>query len=183
MAEILVENRICSACGADVRKGALFCFSCGSSVAPEIPASEINASEITQPAIDESEAAEHKDRKFEIIKPENEEPERTAPLTEVFVDENLKRDGDEAENKTEVLPAAEVTEISDIPVKKTDIIEEAKLKSAASLRRKAKTVQKRKVEEIVWTGHDNAPNLWFILVAVVLTLLAFGIFWMAMQLK
>ncbi len=35
MAEPQVKNQVCQACGADVRAGALFCYSCGSSVAPE----------------------------------------------------------------------------------------------------------------------------------------------------
>lgn len=38
MSEILIENRICDNCEADVRKGALFCYHCGSSVAPDLPA-------------------------------------------------------------------------------------------------------------------------------------------------
>jgi len=40
MAENLVENRVCSACGAPVRPQALFCYNCGSAVAPEIEAED-----------------------------------------------------------------------------------------------------------------------------------------------
>jgi len=43
MADTIVENRVCSGCGADVRPHALFCYSCGGSLAPEIiPAKDKN---------------------------------------------------------------------------------------------------------------------------------------------
>ena len=151
MTETLVENRDCGACGADVRKGALFCYNCGGSVAPEIPVSQ------------------------------NHEPVGAIPIRETIVVESIKESTPEIENHP-VSDAADA-ETVDAPVKKTDIHEEAKLKSAASLRRKAKTFQKKKVEEIVWTGHENAPNGWFILVAVVLTLFAAAVFWAAISLK
>ena len=37
MAETSVENRVCQACGADVRPNTLFCYNCGESLAPKIP--------------------------------------------------------------------------------------------------------------------------------------------------
>jgi uncharacterized Zn finger protein (UPF0148 family) len=152
MAETLVENRTCSACGVDVRTGALFCYNCGGSVAPEIPVSE------------------------------NQEPVTVAMFREntdgeISKDENLEQIEDAATAETVV------AETVDVPVKKTDIYEEGKLKSAASLRRKAKTFQKRKIEEIAWTGHENAPNAWFILVALILTLFAVAVFWLAIRLR
>lgn len=36
MAEATVENRVCNFCGVDVRLDTLFCYNCGSSVAPEV---------------------------------------------------------------------------------------------------------------------------------------------------
>ena len=157
MAETSVENRICSKCGAEVRKGALFCYHCGGTVAPELPAPELPVPENHRPDGDKLPA--------EVL------------VKEVVVVENIKPVEEAAENQPEVLEAA------DIPVKKPDIIEESKLKSAASLRRKPKTLPQRKVEQIVWTGHENAPNAWFIVVALILTLLAVGIFWLAMNLR
>jgi len=147
MAETLVENRNCSACGADVRKGALFCYHCGGSVAPEIPVSE------------------------------NHLTVRDALLREDNVEENSLHPGKITEAKTEVL------EVNDIPVQKPDILEEAKLKSAASMRRKSRSFQKIKIEEVVWEEPDNTPNVWFILVALVLTAIAAGIFWLAIYMK
>jgi hypothetical protein len=56
------------------------------------------------------------------------------------------------------------------------------LKSAASLRRKSKSLE-RKTVEVVWEEHENAPNVWFISVAVGLTIVAAGILFVAMYLK
>lgn len=148
MAETLVENRNCSACGVDVRKGALFCYHCGGSVAPEIPAPD-----------------------------NNHEPVSNAWFKEDFAEGNLQEIEKPTQMKTEVLESA------GIPIQKPDILEEAKLKSAASLRRKSKSVQKIKIEEVVWEEPDNAPNGWFILVALVLTAIAAAIFWLAIYMK
>jgi len=145
MAETLVENRTCSACGVDVRTGALFCYNCGGSVAPELPVAENHL-----PDGDFRESITEEISREEILEP------------------------------IENIPAAET---ADKPIEKPEIQEEARLKSAASLRRKAKIFQRRKVEEIAWTGHENAPNAWFILVALVLTIFAVVIFWLAMRLK
>jgi hypothetical protein len=164
MAETLVENRICSACGAEVRRGALFCYNCGGAVAPEMPATA-EKTEINQPPTIDVFRDALVEEKLVAEKPVTENPE---PSEQVLA---------------ERAETAEAAAPLDAPVDKPDVVEEAKLKSAASLRRKPKTVQKRKVEEVVWTGHENAPNAWFIFVAVVLTLLALGIFWLAMYLK
>jgi len=152
MPETLVENRICSACGAEVRKGALFCYHCGGSVAPEVPSSENH-------------------------KPASDAWFREDIIEEKTEEENLEQIEKPAEAKTEVLEAA------DIPIQKPDVFEEAKLKSAASLRRKDRPFQKIKIEEVVWEEPENAPNGWFILVALVLTLFAVGIFWAAVYMK
>lgn len=49
------------------------------------------------------------------------------------------------------------------------------MKSAASLRQKNKPVQKKTVE-VVWEEPESAPNLWFLVVAFLLTIFALGIF-------
>lgn len=36
MAETTIENQVCNVCGAEVRKDALFCYHCGSQIAPEV---------------------------------------------------------------------------------------------------------------------------------------------------
>ena len=71
------------------------------------------------------------------------------------------------------------------PLEKSDkasIQEDAKLKSAANLRRRTKSFQKKPVE-VVWEEPENAPNKWFPLVAIVLILFVVAIFYLAMYLK
>lgn len=121
-----------------MRKGALFCYNCGSSVAPEIPlAAEKNGSD------------------------------------------SLVRDDLVEENHT---PITTKTNNFDKPIEKPPVLEEPKLKSAASLRKRPKSVQKKRVE-IVWEEPESAPNAWFVLVGVLLTLFAVGIWLLAMYLK
>lgn len=57
-----------------------------------------------------------------------------------------------------------------------------KLKSAAALRNKARRLEPKKIE-IIWEEHENAPNLWFIGVAVLLVIFSIIIYFIAMSLK
>ena len=75
-----------------------------------------------------------------------------------------------------------IEKVADKPLSKSSIQAEAKLKSAAAMRRKSATFQKKQVE-VVWEEHENAPNGWFISVALILTLFAVVIFFLAMYLK
>jgi len=154
MAETLVENQVCNACGADVRPGALFCYSCGKSVA--------QAKDV-----------------------DNNNNENTG---DIFFHDRIAKDRKNLDNSAqEELTTVEdtpnpVKEISEKPVIKPNIQGQVKLKSAASLRRKSKTFQKKKVE-ILWEEHEDAPNVWFIVVAVILTVFAIGIICLAMYLR
>ena len=65
---------------------------------------------------------------------------------------------------------------------KPGISEQAKLKSAASLRRKAKSFQKREVE-IIWEEPQNASGGRLILIALLLTAFAVAVVVLAMYLK
>ncbi len=154
MAEMLVENQVCDACGADVRKGALFCYNCGGEVASEIVVA--------------------KNDKIETI-------------DNTRFQENISK-----ENGTEYKPSKVKTkqEVRDIsveeplakPIEKTSLNEEAKLKSAATMRRKSKIIQPKKVE-IIWEEHENTSNVWFVLVAVFLTVFAAVILFLAIRMK
>ena len=148
MAETLVENEICEACGADVRPGSLFCYNCGESVTGEASptASTNNKNKKVSSALLEDEIVKSNDLK-------------TSPLDD-----------------------GKIEKAADAPIPKPSIQEEAKLKSAANLRRKAKTFQ-RKTVEVVWEEPENAPNKWFPIVALLLTLFVFLIFLLAMYLK
>ncbi len=72
----------------------------------------------------------------------------------------------------------DITAVTGKPIEK----QEVELKSAASMRRKSKIIPPKKVE-VIWEEHENAPNVWFILVAVVLTIFAAVVMYLAMILK
>ena len=140
MSKTSVKSRVCSACGSEVRSNALFCYHCGSSVAPEV-------------------VVALKDKRA---------------VSDAWVSEN----GGASTQR----PQPIVTESADKPIPKPNLTVEPELKSAAAMRRKPKNIQPKKVE-IIWEEHENAPNLWFILVTILLTLFAAGVLYLAMYLK
>jgi len=73
-------------------------------------------------------------------------------------------------------------EAVDKSITQSSVQTETNLKSAAAMRRKSKTIQPKRIE-VFWEEHENAPNGWFILVAILLTLTAAGILYLAMYLK
>jgi hypothetical protein len=139
MAGNLVENRVCNACGADIRPQALFCYNCGSSVAPEIAGLE--------------------------------RPESGA-------NEELQSGETQAKGKTKSKKSFDrpIEKPDGSPVeKKSAERNSARLQSAAAIRKTAKSQPQKKAVEVVWEEPDNAPNVWFIVAALVLTLFAVGI--------
>lgn len=147
MAETTIENQVCRTCGAGVRSGAFFCYSCGSAVSPE-----------TKVAL--------KDEKT---------------VGNVSFPKTLAEENNNGQTAKLEQPIIEQT-VADKSVLKPNANEEPKLKSAAAMRRKSKIYQPKKIE-VIWEEHENAPNGWFITVAIVLTLLAAGIFYLAIYLK
>ncbi len=146
MAETLVENQVCNHCGAEVRPAALFCYNCGSSVAPE-----------TVVAL--------KDRKST----------GEARLRRIIAE---GKNGDKTTQSKQTI----IEEAVDKPITQSSVQTETKLKSAAAMRRKSKTIQPKRIE-VVWEEHENAPNGWFILAAILLTLTVAGILYLAIYLK
>lgn len=152
MSQTFVENKICGICGADVRPNALFCYNCGGALIIEKQRAEETPENSLPPKVEQ-----------EVIK---REPEQTVSM--------------------------EDTELS--PVKENDAIKESErnensesnrkpdLKSAASLRRKSKSLD-RKIVEVVWEEHENAPNALFISVALLLAIIAAVILFLAIYLK
>ncbi len=86
--------------------------------------------------------------------------------------------GDSSKQTTKL----KLAEPSAVPLSKPEIQEDSQLKSAASMRRKSKIYQPKQVE-IIWEEPENAPNVWFILAAIVLTLFAVAVFYLAIYLK
>lgn len=156
MAENVVENRICSVCGAEIRPQALFCYNCGSSVAPEIGAATAQTNH-------DNKANETLDKPIEMP-------------TDALIGNR------EAENKS-----AAATNTAAAAATNRD---RTNLKSAAALKReRAKSGQnllppQRKKIEVVWEEpEEDAPNVWFIVAALVLTLLSVGILFAVLTIK
>jgi hypothetical protein len=76
----------------------------------------------------------------------------------------------------------DIADVTGKPIEKPEVEKEVELKSAASMRRKSKIIPPKKVE-VIWEEHENAPNVWFILVAVILTIFAAVVMYLAMILK
>lgn len=90
--------------------------------------------------------------------------------------ENVNGDSSKQTNKLDI------ADVTGKPLDKPEINKEIELKSAASMRRKAKVIQPKKVE-VIWEEHESAPNARYILVAVVLTIFAAVILYLATVLK
>ena len=165
MADTLVENKICEACGAEVRPGSLFCYNCGGAVADELP--DKPAKNKSENSVSDAwlrgDLAENNDLKTTQLDGAVVENQVVAP-TDKLSEEKI------------------VEKVADKPLEKKSLQQEAKLKSAANMRRKSKVFQSKKVE-ILWEEHQNAPNIWFLLVAVILILFVVGIFYLAIYLK
>ena len=91
---------------------------------------------------------------------------------------------DEEKNgdKSEQIKPTVIPQIENKTISKSSLSEEPKLKSAATMRRRSKSFQPKRVE-IIWEEHENSPNGWFIAVAIFLTLFAVGVLFLAMRLK
>jgi hypothetical protein len=165
MAETLVEKKICEACGADVRHGSLFCYNCGGAVSLDLPESA-KKKEVSD-AWFQSDLSETNNLKTTPLKKETVEKAENTPIAKPI----------DKPTVGELLEG-----LGDKPIEKPNIAEEAKLKSAANMRRKAKTFQRKSVE-VVWEEPESAPNKWFPIVAIILILLVIGIFYLAIYLK
>ncbi len=156
MGEMLVENQVCDACGADVRKGALFCYNCGGEVASEIVVAKNDKIETVDNVRFQESISKQSENGTEF---RQSEVETKQEVRDISVEEPIVK-----------------------PIEKSSLNEEAKLKSAAAMRRKSKVIQPKKVE-VVWEEHENTPNIWFILVAVFLTIFAAVILFLAIRMK
>lgn len=154
MAETLVENQVCRVCGADIRSEALFCYNCGEAVA------ELESSN------------NHKQKGKSSRKNNVKEKNQRSKLGK-----DLNNFPEELENdeQNEELRSTEDKSI-------TSGKEKVKLKSAAALRNRTRRLEPKKVE-IIWEEHENAPNIWFLAVALLLVIFTVVIYFIAMSLK
>lgn len=144
--EVFVENQVCKNCGADVRPHALFCYSCGSSVASDSAVKQNGNNNRAKIGSDKQEFAEKP-----IAKPVLEDAAK--PSDKPFKDLS----------KTEI-------ERAEIENKKLTVEKETVLKTAASVRRQAKPPRKK--VEYVWEQPRESVNIWFVAAAIILTLFA-----------
>jgi hypothetical protein len=153
MAETITENQVCHSCGAAVREGALFCYNCGGDLSPSNTAK----------------------------KDENELVSDVQFRESIFVGNGNHSKQSDLETKREIKEIFNETPIAK-PIDKSNPDKETKLESAATIRKKTKSIQPKKVE-IIWEEHDNAPNIWFILVAILLTVVAAVILFLAIRIR
>ncbi len=151
MTESVVETPVCEACGADVRKGSLYCYNCGGPVAPESIAAEKSQTRS---------AANDAWYRADIVE--------SKKLETTKLDKNKKKQKETSEEKN----------VSDEAIPKPGIAEDAKLRTAASLRRKGKTIERRDVE-VIWEEPEPGPNFKFILATLVMLLIVIVIYLVA----
>lgn len=151
MTESVVETPVCEACGADVRKGSLYCYNCGGPVAPESIAAEKSQTRS---------AANDAWFRADIVESKKLETTRL----------------DKGKKKKKETPVEEKPTGDAIP--KAGIAEESGLRTAASLRRKGKTIERKDVE-VIWEEPEPGPNLKFILATLVMLLVVIVIYLVA----
>lgn len=162
----MVEKRVCGKCGADVRPDTAFCYNCGKSVSPEAPAPD-EAAEASDAWFGETLVSERPAEELaEPVEPEP-EPEPAEPEVEETADVSVE----------ETIP-----EVSDIDPIHHSLPVEGGLKSAAAIRKRPKTYQRREVE-VVWEEHKDPPMSRFILVTLLFVLFTIAVFLIAMQMK
>ncbi len=172
MAEILLEGRDCETCGTEVRKGALFCYYCGMSVAPDLAvAADTKKDKVNDARLNESVS--------ESIE-ENEEL-KNEPDTIEDKSEIAKKDSEDArivEDDAEIDKSESVTIEDKAETAEKEIIaektEKSKPKTAAAMRRKPKDIKKKRVE-IVWEKPNSPPNIWFLVATILFAALAVGL--------
>ncbi len=152
MAKTFVENLVCDICRADIRSQALFCYYCGASVALKVESNDRNGIS----------------KKADLFIDKISENKNVKNIEPIITD----------------IPAAaainEETNKKSFP--KANTQEKVKLRSAATLRRKSRVIQPKRVE-ISWEERENTPNILFIVVALSLTLFAIGVLFLALQFK
>lgn len=178
MSQAAIEKETCNACGADIRLQAEYCYNCGTAVSPAA------AEKVSLTSDDESQTVNNFGEKIAVekkpVREESAAPESERETDEKIIDRKTAAEiiPKEAETVDEEKAEAGASEGE----RQTSVTEPTNLKSAAALRRRPKSSE-RKTVEVVWEEHDNAPNGWFISVAVFLTLIAVGVLFLAMYLK
>lgn len=200
----MAEKKVCGECGADVRPQTSFCYNCGKSVTetpdrdpadepssvwfgetitsdgpePEPEPVEDAADAITEtwegPALAEA-----------IADAAGDEPETVEAASDPAeaVTEGIESENIEPENigPADIEPEAAPGPDGLDPVHHSLPVESG-MQSAASIRRKPKTFQRREVE-IVWEEYEGKSNLKYILITLLVVLFTVIVFWIAMTMR
>jgi hypothetical protein len=150
MAEKILEKETCQACGANARRNSTFCYNCGSAMAPETNAKTENYVGVT--------------------------------VGDALKRENLKEDSEANKQRITNKLDEPIPKPTNLPINTTKLNDaknpvaekEYNLKTAAELRQEAKTALNKPVK-ISWQEPSNAPNIWFVIATIILTLFAVGI--------
>lgn len=116
----------------------------------------------------------------EVPSNNHQQKEKSSRKTKVKVKNNKPKIENDLINQPEEIEKENVLLAETKP--ETEGKDDVKLKSAAALRNKARRLEPKKIE-IIWEEHDNAPNLWFIGVAILLVIFTIIIYFIAMWLK
>jgi hypothetical protein len=191
MAETLVEKKVCRECGAEVRPQTSFCYNCGKSVTEtpdREPADEPSSIWFGETLIsDEPEPETAPAEEPEIPGPEvSEEPAEAEPVVDLAED-GLETAGPEAavdlaEDGPEMAEPESVHAPDELDPIHHSLPVEPGMRSAATIRRKPKTFQRREVE-IVWEEYDGGSSLKYILITMLVVLFTIIVFWIAMTMK
>ena len=147
MAESVVENLVCEACGSDLRDASAFCFNCGESI------------------LDESD---------EFIESDSSESDTANARLDEEMSEAWK--GDDS-----VVAAEDSIAKTENDGENSVAERQIKLRTAASLRKRAKVLNRRPVR-VVWE-EPARPSRLFMVVSIGLTLFAATMLLLALYLK
>lgn len=168
MAEQLVNITSCSACGAEVRPNAAFCYNCGSAIGLEASSDSESAS---------NSKSSVSNAWFEETIADEPLPENESSPVIVSTDSpaNEKLQSRKIETKAKSKERA-------VTSTKSTANKSPRLRSAASMKQK-RPVFTQKVVEAAWEQPETGINMWFVVVALVLgisglALLVFAIFYL-----
>jgi cobalamin biosynthesis Mg chelatase CobN len=150
MAEKLEEVQVCENCGADIRLNAAFCYNCGSQVVPDDMVDAVNSGSVSNAWFKES-ITEHKNEPIQEKKIVDKSGIELTPLAVAeppIVETETKVT---AEEKVEEKPKP--------------------TKTASSMRQKPKFTPRKQVE-VTWEAPQGTSNVWFLIVAFILLVLA-----------
>lgn len=153
MAENVTEkSETCLKCGADIRPGSLFCYSCGSSVSADAGSEIQNNGNLKDNGLPEEKYV-------------------SAAGKSAFSDEfgAIEKPIGVPLDSPSVAPLKEA--ILEGEKKELTVEKETKLKTAASLRRRPKPTVSKTVE-VVWDQPESSSHTWFVLVSLILVLFA-----------